>query len=52
VALRVEALERGAVQFADEVKGGTIPGNFMPAVEKGVRQAIAEGVLAASRCRI
>ncbi|WP_374486687.1 elongation factor G [Zoogloea sp.] len=46
VALRVEALERGAgVQFADEVKGGTIPGNFMPAVEKGVRQAITEGVL-------
>jgi elongation factor G len=46
VALRVEALERGAgVHFADEVKGGTIPGNFMPAVEKGIRQAIAEGVL-------
>lgn len=46
VALRVEALERGAgVKFADEVKGGTIPGNFMPAVEKGVRQAITEGVL-------
>jgi elongation factor G len=47
VALRVEALERGAgVQFADEVKGGTIPGNFMPAVEKGVMQAIEEGVIA------
>lgn len=47
VALRVEALERGAgVQFADEVKGGTIPGNYMPAVEKGVMQALEEGVLA------
>ncbi|MDD3354696.1 elongation factor G [Zoogloea sp.] len=47
VALRVEALERGAgVEFADEVKGGTIPGNFMPAVEKGIRQAVADGVLA------
>ena len=47
VALRVEALERGAgLQFADEVKGGTIPGNFMPAVEKGVHQALAEGVMA------
>ena len=47
VALRVESLERGAgFQFADEVKGGTIPGNFMPAVEKGVRQAVAEGVMA------
>lgn len=47
VALRVEALERGAgLELADEVKGGTIPYNFMPAVEKGVRQAIAEGVMA------
>lgn len=47
VALRVEALERGAgLQFTDEVKGGTIPGNFMPAVEKGVHQALAEGVMA------
>ncbi|MCA0185597.1 MAG: elongation factor G, partial [Proteobacteria bacterium] len=47
VALRVEALDRGAgLQFADEVKGGTIPGNFMPAVEKGVHQALAEGVMA------
>lgn len=46
VALRVEALERGSgVQFADEVKGGTIPGNYMPAVEKGVMQALEEGVL-------
>jgi elongation factor G len=34
------------LEFADEVKGGTIPYNFMPAVEKGVRQAIAEGVMA------
>ncbi|NML25926.1 elongation factor G [Zoogloea dura] len=47
VALRVETLERGAgLELADEVKGGTIPYNFMPAVEKGVRQAIAEGVMA------
>ncbi len=47
VALRVEALDRGAgLELADEVKGGTIPYNFMPAVEKGVRQAIAEGVMA------
>ncbi|HMV17486.1 MAG TPA: elongation factor G [Rhodocyclaceae bacterium] len=47
VALRVETLERGAgVVFADEVKGGVIPGNFMPAVEKGVHQAVIEGVMA------
>ncbi|NMG65609.1 elongation factor G [Azoarcus indigens] len=44
VALRVEPLARGAgLELADEVKGGTIPTHFMPAVEKGVRQALAEG---------
>jgi hypothetical protein len=30
----------------DHVKGGVIPGVFMPAVEKGVRQALADGVTA------
>jgi elongation factor G len=47
VALRVEPLARGAgIEFGDEVKGGAIPVQFMPAVEKGVRQAITEGALA------
>ncbi len=47
VMLRVEALERGAgFEFVDVVKGGAIPGVFMAAVEKGVRQALAEGVVA------
>ncbi|WAC74628.1 elongation factor G [Roseateles sp. SL47] len=47
VWLRVEPLERGAgFEFRDEVKGGTLPGQFMPAVEKGVRQALAQGVVA------
>ena len=47
VALRVEPLARGAgIEFGDEVKGGAIPVQFMPAVEKGVRQAVAEGALA------
>lgn len=47
VALRVEALARGSgLQLADEVKGGAIPTHFMPAVEKGVRQALAEGAVA------
>jgi elongation factor G len=47
VALRVEPLERGAgIVLGDEVKGGAIPINFMPAVEKGVRQALGEGALA------
>ena len=47
VALRVEPLERGAgFEFVDIVKGGVIPGVFMAAVEKGVRQALADGVVA------
>lgn len=47
VFLRVQPLERGAgFEFADEVKGGTIPGQFMPAVEKGVRQALTQGAIA------
>jgi len=47
VALRVEPLARGAgFEFQDAVKGGAIPGQFMGAVEKGVRQALAEGALA------
>lgn len=47
VFLRVEPLERGAgFEFADEVVGGAIPGQYIPAVEKGVRQALAEGAIA------
>jgi elongation factor G len=47
VFLRIEPLPRGSgFQFVDEVKGGAIPYNFMPAVEKGVRQAMEEGVVA------
>ena len=47
VFLRVEPLPRGAgVEFVDQVRGGTIPGQFIPAVEKGVRQALDGGVIA------
>jgi elongation factor G len=47
VFLRVEPLPRGAgFEFVDQVKGGAIPYNFMPAVEKGVRLALDAGVVA------
>jgi elongation factor G len=47
VFLRVEPLPRGAgFEFADEVKGGTIPNQFIPAVEKGVRQVLEHGAIA------
>jgi elongation factor G len=47
VYLRVEPLPRGTgFQFVDEVKGGSIPGQFIPAVEKGVLQVVEHGAIA------
>ncbi len=47
VFLRVEPLERGAgFEFVDRIKGGTIPGSFLPAIEKGVLQAMETGAVA------
>jgi elongation factor G len=46
VFLRVEPLARGTgFEFVDQVKGGTIPGQFIPAVEKGVREVLATGAI-------
>ncbi len=47
VFLRIQPLPRGAgFEFADEVKGGTIPTQFIPAVEKGVREVLSLGAVA------
>jgi elongation factor G len=47
VYLRIEPLQRGAgFEFVNQVVGGTIPGQFIPAVEKGVRQVLDEGAIA------
>jgi elongation factor G len=47
VFLRVEPLPRGAgFEFVDEIKGGVIPGQFLPAVEKGIRQVLEQGAIA------
>ncbi|QIE90589.1 elongation factor G [Pseudomonas nitroreducens] len=47
VFLRIEPLPRGeGFAFVDAIKGGVIPGNFIPSVEKGVRSALAAGPLA------
>ena len=47
VFLRIEPLPRGAgFEFVDDVKGGTIPGQFIPAVEKGVQQVLHTGAIA------
>ena len=47
VWLRVEPQERGrGFEFVDAIKGGIIPSEFIPAVEKGVKEAMDKGVLA------
>lgn len=47
VMLRVEPLPRGSgFEFVDQVKGGVIPYNLIPAVEKGVREVLATGFVA------
>jgi len=47
VYLRVEPLERGqGFEFVDDVVGGAIPSQFIPAIEKGVRQILGEGAIA------
>ncbi len=47
VYLKIEPLPRGTgFEFVDRVKGGVIPGVFMASVEKGVRQALTDGVIA------
>ena len=46
VWLEIEPNPGGGVVFAEQVVGGTVPKNFFPGVEKGVRETAAEGVLA------
>jgi elongation factor G len=47
VFLKVEPLARGkGFEFVDQVKGGSIPNQFIPAVEKGVRGVLSTGFLA------
>jgi elongation factor G len=46
VLLRLEPLERGeGFQFGEEVVGGSVPREYIPAVEKGVVKSLAEGAL-------
>ncbi len=47
VNIRVEPMERGTgFEFVNEIKGGAIPQEFIAPVEKGVKEALAKGVVA------
>ena len=47
VWLKVKPLERGkGFIFVDAIKGGTIPSEFIPAVQKGVKEALDKGIIA------
>lgn len=47
VALIIEPLPAGSgIEFVDEIKGGVIPQEYIPAVEKGIRESALGGVLA------
>jgi elongation factor G len=47
VVIEIEPLERGAgFVFDDRVVGGSVPKNFIPAVEKGIREALPQGAIA------
>ena len=45
--IEIEPAEQGAgLDFVNAIKGGVIPGGFIPAVEKGIEEAMAQGVVA------
>ncbi len=46
VWLKIEPLQRGAgFEFVDDIFGGAVPRNYIPSVEKGVRDALKRGVI-------
>lgn len=46
VYIDMEPLQDGEFEFAETVFGGSVPRNYFPAVEKGIRESMFEGVLA------
>ncbi len=46
VKVRFEPSEQDDLEFAEEVFGGSVPKNYFPAVEKGLRECMVKGVLA------
>ncbi len=49
--IRIEPKNRGeGVEFVNAIKGGVIPANFIPAIEKGVRETLTKGIIAGYPC--
>ncbi len=49
--IRIEPKDRGeGIEFVNEIKGGVIPANFIPAIEKGVRETLQKGIIAGYPC--
>ena len=46
VWIELEPNPEGGIEFAERIVGGSVPKGFFPGVEKGIREAAAEGVLA------
>ena len=46
VWLRIEPVKDVDLEFINDVFGGSISGNYMPAIEKGIRNVMKEGILA------
>ena len=49
--IKVEPKNRGeGIEFVNGIKGGVIPANFIPAIEKGVRETLTKGIIAGYPC--
>ena len=38
------------MEFVNAIKGGVIPANFIPAIEKGIRETLTKGIIAGYPC--
>jgi len=46
VILEIEPRKEGGYEFVDEIKGGAIPREYIPAVDKGIKETMTKGVIA------
>jgi elongation factor G len=44
--IRIEPNENGGYEFVDRIKGGNVPAEYIPSVDKGIQKTMAKGILA------